>query len=137
MGITKMAAQITKTVSRCIFCQIIAGTSPASLVHQDEKYIAFNDIKPASENHFLVIPKEHIDNTKSLSLNQVYIVNEMVAVATELVMKNGGDLSDCRMGFHWPPFNSISHLHLHVIFPASKMGFIGRIIFRPDTFYFA
>jgi len=43
------------------------------VIFQDEKYIAFNDIKPASENHFLVIPKEHIDNTKSLSLNQVYI----------------------------------------------------------------
>lgn len=41
------------------------------------------------------------------------------------------------MGFHWPPFNSIKHLHLHVIFPESAMSFIGRQVFRPGTFYFA
>ena len=44
---------------------------------------------------------------------------------------------NCRMGFHWPPFNSIKHLHLHVIFPESGMSFIGRQVFRPGTFYFA
>ena len=43
----------------------------------------------------------------------------------------------CRMGFHWPPFNSIKHLHLHVIFPESGINFIGRQIYRPGSFYFA
>lgn len=61
----------------------------------------------------------------------------MVEVGQQLVEQNGGSLGDCRFGFHWPPFNSIKHLHLHVIFPESGMSFIGRQIYRPGTFYFA
>jgi len=39
-------------------------------------------------------------------------------------------------GFHWPPFHSVHHLHLHAIAPRDQMGFIGKIIFRPDSFWF-
>ena len=42
-----------------------------------------------------------------------------------------------RMGFHWPPFNSIKHLHLHVIFPETSISIVGRLIYRPGSFYFA
>lgn len=41
-----------------------------------------------------------------------------------------------RFGFHYPPFNSIQHLHLHAISPASSMSFVSRIIFRPDSLWF-
>ncbi|XP_046643572.1 adenosine 5'-monophosphoramidase HINT3-like [Daphnia pulicaria] len=122
---------------KCIFCQICEGLAPATIVHQDLKYLAFNDIKPSAKNHLLVIPRDHINDIKSLTIETVSMVEEMVAVGQQLVKNHGGDLSDCRMGFHWPPFNSIKHLHLHVIFPESAMSFIGRQVFRPGTFYFA
>jgi hypothetical protein len=64
-------------------------------------------------------------------------VKELVSIGQELVTSKNGDLKDCRMGFHWPPFNSISHLHLHVIFPESKMTTLGRLLYRPNSFYFA
>lgn len=41
-----------------------------------------------------------------------------------------------RMGFHWPPFNSISHLHMHVIYPISSMSYISRAVFKSGTFWF-
>jgi hypothetical protein len=41
-----------------------------------------------------------------------------------------------RFGFHYPPFNSIHHLHLHAISPASSMSFVSRLIFRPDSWWF-
>lgn len=47
----------------------------------------------------------------------------------------GLDLKDTRTVFHWPPFNSISHLHLHYINPASEMGLISRTIFKPNTMW--
>jgi len=40
------------------------------------------------------------------------------------------------LGFHWPPFHSIAHLHLHVIAPSDSMGFISRTIFRPNSWWF-
>lgn len=40
------------------------------------------------------------------------------------------------LGFHWPPFHMVSHLHLHVIAPADQMGFIARNMFRPNSMWF-
>jgi histidine triad (HIT) family protein len=43
----------------CIFCQIVRGAAPASIVHEDEHTLAFMDIQPVTSGHLLVIPKQH------------------------------------------------------------------------------
>jgi histidine triad (HIT) family protein len=43
----------------CIFCQIVAGQSPASVVYEDDIALAFMDIRPVTPGHLLVIPKQH------------------------------------------------------------------------------
>ena len=45
----------------CIFCKIIAGAAPASLVYQDESCTAFMDIQPVNPGHLLVVPNRHVD----------------------------------------------------------------------------
>ncbi len=50
----------------CIFCQIVAGEAPASLVHRDELVSAFLDIRPVTPGHLLVIPNEHVVCTHDL-----------------------------------------------------------------------
>ncbi len=47
------------TVSDCIFCDIVAGRAPASLVYRDDVCCAFLDIRPVNEGHVLVIPVRH------------------------------------------------------------------------------
>ena len=44
----------------CLFCNIVAGTTPAQIVHDNEHVVAFKDIRPIAPVHVLVIPKEHI-----------------------------------------------------------------------------
>ncbi len=46
-------------MSQCIFCQIQAGTLPASVVYQDEQAMVILDLFPIREAHCLVIPREH------------------------------------------------------------------------------
>ncbi len=46
-------------MNECIFCKIVRKEIPANIVYEDEKFIAFLDIRPISVGHTLVIPKEH------------------------------------------------------------------------------
>ncbi len=43
----------------CIFCKIIAGEIPATKIYEDDKCLAFLDIKPVNPGHVLLIPKKH------------------------------------------------------------------------------
>lgn len=43
----------------CIFCSIVAGEAPASIVHESDRVMAFMDINPVTPGHLLVVPKAH------------------------------------------------------------------------------
>ncbi|MFH1684133.1 MAG: HIT domain-containing protein, partial [Candidatus Margulisiibacteriota bacterium] len=51
----------------CLFCKIIAKQIPASVVYEDDKVLAFNDIAPKAPVHILVIPKKHVDTVDELA----------------------------------------------------------------------
>lgn len=57
-------------------------------------------------------------------------------IGKSVLQENGGDVDDALLGFHRPPFNSIGHLHLHIISPASEMSFITSLIFKPNSLWF-
>lgn len=46
----------------CVFCAIIAGTAPASIIYRDELVIAFMTIHPISPGECTVIPLAHVDH---------------------------------------------------------------------------
>ena len=43
--------------SDCLFCKIVAGTVPASKIHEDDQVIVISDINPQAPLHALVIPR--------------------------------------------------------------------------------
>jgi diadenosine tetraphosphate (Ap4A) HIT family hydrolase len=43
----------------CIFCQIIAGESPASVIYEDDIVLGLMTIGPVTTGHAMIIPKEH------------------------------------------------------------------------------
>ncbi|CAG5116233.1 unnamed protein product [Candidula unifasciata] len=122
---------------KCLFCRIAHNQEPSSrLLYEKDGIVIFKDIRPAAAHHYLVVPQEHIKDPKHLGPKDIDLVNKLVAVGEEFLTQGGGDIADSRLGFHWPPFNSISHLHLHVISPASSMGFMASLIFRPNSLWF-
>ena len=58
-SIHNFGAPITLSFGDCIFCQIVAGESPASVIYRDDRVIAFMDIRPVNPGHLLVIPIAH------------------------------------------------------------------------------
>lgn len=51
----------------CVFCDIVNKKTSSEILYEDDNFIVFRDIKPASKFHFLIIPKKHVANTKSLT----------------------------------------------------------------------
>jgi histidine triad (HIT) family protein len=44
----------------CVFCNIVAGTAPAFILHEDKYSLCLLDIQPFAKGHCLVIPKRHV-----------------------------------------------------------------------------
>ncbi len=55
---------------RCIFCEIVARSSPAHIFYEDETAIAFLDLFPFTRGHALVVPKHHVDRLTDLPRSQ-------------------------------------------------------------------
>ncbi|KFP59680.1 Histidine triad nucleotide-binding protein 3, partial [Cariama cristata] len=100
-----------------------------------EDLVCFRDIKPSAPHHYLVVPVEHMGNCKTLKTEHIPVVRRMMEAGKAVLQRNNfTDLNDVRMGFHWPPFCSISHLHLHILAPASQLGFLSRFIYSSYWF---
>lgn len=127
---------MTRENDNCVFCRICNEEEQSEILYKDDEYIVFPDIKPAARHHYLIVTRKHIRSAKHLTMDHKSVVENLVQIAKQVLTEKGADLSDVRFGFHWPPFNSIQHLHLHAISPASSMSFVSSLIFRPDSWWF-
>ncbi|KAF9360407.1 hypothetical protein BGX26_009532 [Mortierella sp. AD094] len=99
----------------CIFCEIANDHSSEKILYQDSDIVAFYDIKPSAKTHILIIPKEHIESVKTIHESDYDLLLKMRAKAHDLLGERGHDPQTSRLGFHVPPFNTVYHLHLHVL----------------------
>ena len=60
----------------CIFCKIIKGEIPSAKVFENDKMVAFNDIKPKAKAHILIVPKKHIESIKHLEESDMELIGK-------------------------------------------------------------
>jgi histidine triad (HIT) family protein len=101
----------------CIFCEILSGETPASILYRDDQVTAFRDIHPLARTHILVIPNRHIASVNQLEAGDEALVGHMLMVAKELAAREGVAENGYRLmintGVHGG--QTIPHLHLHLI----------------------
>ena len=100
----------------CIFCRIAQKQLPASSVYEDEKVMAFLDIRPLNEGHTLVIPKAHYENVFDVprELNAyIHGVTKQIAIAVKKAM-NADGISIIQQNVK-AANQDVPHLHVHVI----------------------
>ena len=99
----------------CIFCKIAAGEIPATVVYEDDKVIAFDDLSPMMPVHTLIIPKAHHanigdnipDDLMGHLFNTVKKVAEIKGIAESgyrVCVNTGADAQQ-----------SVHHVHVHVL----------------------
>jgi len=110
----KKGVEEPQTLDSCKFCWNGSTGSKFNVVYEDGSFVAFEDRKPACRYHFLVIPKRHIESVRSLRGSDVDLVKSMEKIGHVVLNKLDVPLSERRLGFHIPPFNSVNHLHLHI-----------------------
>jgi diadenosine tetraphosphate (Ap4A) HIT family hydrolase len=121
----------------CVFCRVAASIEPANILFRDDEFMVITDIRPAATYHLLVLPIEHLPDPKSLLSVHSSTVRAMEKLGKRVLDNQGAPLSDMRLGFHWPPFHSIEHLHMHCLAPVSNMGFFNKMVhYRPDSWAF-
>jgi len=101
----------------CIFCKILTGEAPASIIYRDDQVTALRDIHPIARTHILVIPNRHIASVNELEAGDAALVGHMVMLAKELAAQEGVAGHGYRLmintGVHGG--QTIPHLHLHLI----------------------
>lgn len=122
-------------LKNCVFCKIARNEESTDIVFQDENYQVFRDIKPATPHHYIVIPKEHLLSVKYLKYHHISVIKALVEIGKQVIADNSAGV-DMILGFHWPPFNTIGHLHLHAISDLSHMSFLSKMIFKPGSYWF-
>jgi histidine triad (HIT) family protein len=109
---------------QCVFCDIVHGTAPASLVYQDDTVIAFMDIQPITQGHMLVVPREHAvlmtDINEPAAMRSFKIARRLAAVARHTLGASGINLivMDGEAAYQ-----DVPHFHIHVIPRYPKDGF--------------
>lgn len=102
-------------MTACIFCEIVARRSPATIEYEDEEILAFRDIYPKAPVHLLIVPKRHLESVMALEPQDGPLVGRLVLVAKRIGEQKGLSERGYRLTIHCGPDGGqvVYHLHLH------------------------
>lgn len=103
-------------MSDCLFCRILRGELPAKKVYEDDRVLAFEDIRPQAPTHLLIIPKQHIVGLKEATPEDAEVIGYCHLVAARLARDRHIE-DGYRTVFNVGPRSgqSVFHLHLHLL----------------------
>jgi histidine triad (HIT) family protein len=101
----------------CLFCKIINKEIPASMVFEDEKMIAFNDINPQAPIHILLIPREHFSSLNEIPEEKKNILSHLLLKARQIAQEKEIAEKGYRIVLNTARDSGqeVFHIHLHLL----------------------
>jgi histidine triad (HIT) family protein len=99
----------------CIFCAIVAGDLPASVVARNDAAIAFMDIHPLTTGHTLVIPRRHVTDLLDADGAVAEVSGLLESTGRLLVDRLGADGINVFQASRAPAGQTVFHLHFHLL----------------------
>ncbi|MEV4344080.1 histidine triad nucleotide-binding protein [Actinoplanes sp. NPDC049596] len=101
----------------CLFCRIVAGEIPATVVHETDTTLAFRDIDPKAPVHVLVIPKRHHRDVVTLAREDPAGSADLLSTAAVVAEAEGLVADGFRLLFNTGAYagQEVFHVHGHVL----------------------
>lgn len=116
----------------CLFCRIVSGEVPTTLVYADKNAVAFLDHRPLFHGHTLLVPRDHVETLVDLPhalIEPFFEAAQSLARAIEIALKAEGTF----VAMNNRVSQSVPHLHVHIVPRRRKDGLKG--FFWPRTKY--
>jgi histidine triad (HIT) family protein len=100
-----------------LFCRIVAGEIPATVVRETDTTLAFRDIAPKAPVHILVLPKEHYVDVATLTQADPELAGAVLVTAATVAMNEGLTLDGFRLIFNTGEWGGqeVDHAHAHLL----------------------
>lgn len=99
----------------CIFCKIANKELSSEAVYEDEKIIAFKDIKPKAPFHVLIIPKRHIPSVDHVEIEDKTLMGELILTAQKIAREQNLKGYKLMINVGRDGGQVVDHLHLHLL----------------------
>jgi histidine triad (HIT) family protein len=113
-------------MSDCVFCRIVAGEIPATVVRESEHTLSFRDLAPQAPTHVLVISREHHADLAALTAADPVVAAELLRETYHVAVDDAIADSGYRVVFNTGPDagQAVHHVHAHVM-GGHRLGHLG------------
>ena len=98
-------------MSDCVFCDIVAGTEPATVVATRPLTLTIVPLHPVNPGHLVVLPKRHVESAAGHPLTLGYTMQEAVHLAKALEIDEFNLITSAGAN----ATQTVPHLHVHLI----------------------
>lgn len=101
----------------CLFCRIVRGELPAKVLFENERILAFEDIRPKAPVHVLVIPKDHFASLNDAPDGAEALLGEILLRARAIAREKGVGETGYRIVLNTARDSGqeVFHIHFHVL----------------------
>ncbi len=101
----------------CLFCRIVDGDIPATIVYEDDLVVAFEDVNPQAPTHVLVVPRRHIPTINDLGTEDETLAGHLLTTAAAIARERGFDAAGYRtvLNCNAAGGQTVFHIHLHLL----------------------